>query len=271
MDLLGENRNILISFFIAAFAHLLIIISFPQFKTYDNAPKMNNPVLNIKTINPEELQRYRTVGVKKGSKAFSAPVKSMGPSSLRPKNIVEVQKKADERPVSGKLFKGKQLKLAPEEILNQGIEKNNLLKKLPLPLAVAKSLGKSNLNIKFDPPEGVAEDELNSSEKKFYSFTKRSYESYVLSVISSLNNLIKERPHLKNFKNIGEHHLTGRIIFDENGHRRSVKFIQSSKDDNIQLLFERALLNMKVLQNPPKELLDKEKTFTIYYQLTIED
>ena len=48
-------------------------------------------------------------------------------------------------------------------------------------------------------------------------------------------------------------------------------FIQPSKNDDIQEIFVNALLNIKILQNPPKELLDKDNNFTIYYQLSIDN
>ena len=92
---------------------------------------------------------------------------------------------------------------------------------------------------------------------------------YVHSVIRALNNILKIRPQFKNLNQIGRHHLTGRIIFDEKGNAVSVKFIKTSHNDAIQNFFVKALVDIKILQNPPKELLDKEKNFTIYYQLMI--
>ena len=256
------DRNLLNSFILALFGHLLIFTLLPQFSIKKQVTTPSSPILNIKTYDQESLNKLRTVGVKNGAKKFSAPLKPVVQKSmneLRPQKIIPIKKvKPVEKPIAGALFDGKKLKMGAEEKLTQGLEKSRILKSMPLPSAVAQSLGRSNLNIKFEPPEGVDENELNSSEKKFYSFTKRSYETYVVAVIRSLNDLLRDKPHLKNLRNIGEHHLTGRIIFDKNGYPISLRFIQPSKDDNIQLLFENSLKGIQILHNPPRELLDSK-------------
>ncbi len=262
------DKNLIYSFFVALIGHALFIAFVPKMITQEKFASQSKPILNVKTFDNEMMKKFRTVGVKEGAKDFSSP---LGVSALKPQKIVEVKKtKPNDKDVSAKIFKSKALKLSTEDALIQGLEKNRILKKMALPHSVAKSLSRSNLNIKFRPPEGVSEDELNSSEKKFFSFTKRSYETYVISIIKSLNELIKDRPQLKNLNNIGKHHLTGRIIFDKDGHPISLRFIQPSRDDNIQILFENALKGIDVLHNPPRELLDKEQRLTVYYQLSVE-
>ncbi|MFZ8932348.1 MAG: hypothetical protein ACO20H_04290 [Bacteriovoracaceae bacterium] len=268
------DKNLIYSFICAFIGHLLVFALIPQSPKGEKIAPQTRTVFKVKTYDQEAIKKYRTVGVKGGAKEFSSPLrptKALSASDLRPHKLVRVKKVTKKQKlISAQLFKGKHLKLSNEDAITQGLEKNKILKKMALPPAMAKSLGRSNLNIKFQPPEGVNEDELNSSEKKFFSFTKRSYETYVVSIIKSLNEIVKDRPHLKNLKNIGRHHLTGRIIFDKDGYPISLKFIQPSRDDNIQILFENALRGIDVLHNPPKELLDKEQRLTVYYQLSVE-
>lgn len=290
----SEPKNILLpSIVLALVIHMMAfqtISSFlPETQLELNGPKVNPPsIFKIKKIPKKKLNKFKTVGIKDGKKGLSYPLKfnkkvpiiskrkknlsltALGPKNkeiISPKKVIKANPKRFK--LSPKIFDGAYLKIRKEEQLRQNRDQKNILSQLSVPNFTDRTLRKSALNIRFDPPEGVKVDELNTREKKFYSFTKRSYETYVHSVIRALNNILKIQPQFKNLSQAGKHHLTGRIIFDEKGNAVSVKFIKTSQNDAIQDFFVKALVDIRILQNPPKELLDKEKNFTIYYQLMI--
>lgn len=277
-----SDSRLLISFTMAILIHFLAI---NFLSNLDVSIGIDSPLLPEKKIFKIESlpKNYRTVGVKNGQKDFSLPTrpitKKLTMESLRP-NSKEIKQNSPikrETPTKEKLlllsnqkvFSGNSLKISKDEYLEQNYQKEAILQNKPIAEEALSTLQNSSLNIKFEPPEGVSEDELNTQEKKFFSFTKRSYETYINSIIKEFNSLLARRPYLKRMENIGNHVLSGKMIFDEQGNVISIKFIQTSQNDDLQYLFEKALTNISVLPNPPKDLLKEDNTFAIYYQLGI--
>jgi hypothetical protein len=125
----------------------------------------------------------------------------------------------------------------------------------------------SNFEIRYERPEGVSEDELNSDEKAYYSFFKRSYASYLSKLYATYDRIAVERPGIeKDFE--GKHLLIGKIDYDEKGNIVTVKIIKSSESDNIHYFFEETLKQLN-LPNPPKSFIKSRKGFSTYYQIQI--
>lgn len=125
----------------------------------------------------------------------------------------------------------------------------------------------SNFEIRYERPEGVSEDELNSDEKAYYSFFKRSYASYLSKLYATYDRIAVERPGIeKDFAN--KHVLLGRIDYDEKGNIVLVKILKSSESDNIHYFFEETLKQLN-LPNPPKSFIKSKKQFSTYYQIQI--
>lgn len=125
----------------------------------------------------------------------------------------------------------------------------------------------SNFEIRYERPEGVSEDELNSDEKAYYSFFKRSYASYLSKLYATYDKVVVERPGIESdFAN--KHVLLGRIDYDEKGNIILVKILKSSESDNVHYFFEETLKQLN-LPNPPKSFVKSKKKFSTYYQIQI--
>ena len=125
----------------------------------------------------------------------------------------------------------------------------------------------SNFEIRYERPEGVSEDELNSDEKAYYSFFKRSYANYLSKLYASYEKVIIERPGLEN-DFMDKHTLLARIDYDEKGNIILIKILKSSVSDNIHYFFEEALKQLS-LPNPPKIFIKNNKKFSTFYQIQI--
>lgn len=125
----------------------------------------------------------------------------------------------------------------------------------------------SNFEIRYDRPEGVSEDELNSDEKAYYSFYVRSYKNYFTKIYANYEKILLERPALVRAFD-SKHLLIGKIDYDENGDIIKVKIIKSSDNDDLHYFFEETLKQL-TQPNPPKVFIKNKKEFSIYYQLQI--
>lgn len=125
----------------------------------------------------------------------------------------------------------------------------------------------SNFEIRYERPEGVSEDELNSDEKAYYSFFKRSYASYLSKLYATYDRVAVQRPGIeKDFE--GKHLLIAKIDYDDKGNIVTVKILKSSDSDDIHYFFEETLKQLN-LPNPPKSFIKSKKGFTTYYQIQI--
>ncbi|MCR9205080.1 MAG: TonB C-terminal domain-containing protein [Halobacteriovoraceae bacterium] len=158
---------------------------------------------------------------------------------------------------------------AIENFKRQEIMRRDLSKSLGTQSQDAEILGRAGFNLHFEPPEGVSEDELNSVEKIFYSFQKRTFVSYVNSFLSTYQQALLNKPQIKSSLRNDRHLLTGKIDFDRQGNILRIKILRSSHDDDVHELFEKTLREIRTLPNPPKALIEKRDQFTIYYQLSV--
>lgn len=125
----------------------------------------------------------------------------------------------------------------------------------------------SNFEIRYDRPEGVSEDELNSDEKAYYSFYVRSYRNYFQKIYATYEKILLQKPALpRAFES--KHTLIGKIDYDENGDIIKIRIIKSSDNDDLHFFFEETLKELKQ-PNPPKVFTKNKKEFSIYYQLQV--
>ncbi len=264
--------------------------------------------IEVERISQEELKKYRVVGVKNGKKNFSIKTprgdmgknkKSQRPAgakglSLRnlqtkidPKSLKEisklrepprVQEKKEKEPIIKKEIKAAESgipltalrsKEAMQNFARQEGLRQEMLKNLSTQSSQADVLKRTGFNLHFEPPEGVSEDELNSVEKIFYSFQKRTFLSYVNAFLSSYHSKVLNTPQVQTAMRTERHLLTGKIDFDREGNILRIKILRSSHNDDIHELFETTLREIRSLPNPPKAIIENKEQFTIYYQLRI--
>ncbi len=236
----------------------------------------------------EEIRKLRRLGVQNGKKDFSVPmgknpVKELKASesstqqvdlkSLGTKFTPELKAQSKEvavnrKGVSIKKWKessSSEIKISSQDRRDQQTMKQAFMNRLQSNEGIFQAMEKSDLNIKFAPPDGVPEDELNSLEKKFFSFQKRTYTSYINNFINQYNQLSLAKPNLKNNLLGYHHHLSARATFDKNGDIVSIKVLRWSNFDDVQELFEKTIEAIHSLPNPPHEMLDKNDEFSIYF------
>lgn len=257
---------------------------------------------NIEFIKPQDVPAMRRVGVKDGSKTkYFQPDELKIPKPLPGKspglslgNLAPVLPKADAAK-SGGAKKESRPQMSPADLpvlskaeagdsashfyfnpkkekkIARNSEQDNLKQEAYKNIsasssnAVAQKL--SNFEIRYERPEGVSEDELNSDEKAYYSFFKRSYANYLSKLYATYERVSVERPGIeKDFE--GKHLLIGKIDYDDKGNIVTVKILKSSESDDIHYFFEETLKQLN-LPNPPKSFIKSKKGFSTYYQIQI--
>jgi hypothetical protein len=322
-------NSLLVHLFFFGMLHLL-----SQRAPLSPTQNLIDKAINVETISPQQMKKYRTVGVRGGSKKFSMKTpqgngakKNEGKGPLRMQmpdqknsgtksakaqdnlSLSSLQAKVSEKDLPPppedprQKFKRDQERAAKKEMSpeqkrilikkeiqaaeagvpltalrsNQAVEnfkrqeaiRRNLMSEMGTQSSRAEVLKRTGFNLHFEPPEGVSEDELNSVEKIFYSFQKRTFTTYVQSFLSTYQQKIINKPQLRNALSTEKHLLTGKIDFDKEGNIIRIKILRSSQSDEVHELFEETLKGINSLPNPPKDLVEKRDQFTIYYQLHI--
>lgn len=125
----------------------------------------------------------------------------------------------------------------------------------------------SDFNFSIVPNSKLSKEELNSIEKKFYAFHVRLSEKYSGTISSQILRGMQVRPQLKHSL-MEKHVLQAKIVYDKNGEIVLTKILRSSDYKDVHLTFEDILANFG-LPNVPKELLDDDEQFTVYFTLAI--
>ncbi|MDO9182392.1 MAG: hypothetical protein Q7U04_08275 [Bacteriovorax sp.] len=259
----------------------------------------------LQIIKPDELERIKRVGIKNGLKKdflfpdISKPLKplplpspglsfgNLAPELPTPK---ETRKSSETKPANdlkevtkNNLISRPLSRLSDdgsghiyfnpkkEKIIRRNQEQDNFkeeaFKNLPVSPNNPVAQKMSNFEIRYERPEGISESELNSDEKAYYSFFKRSYANYLTKLYATYEKISVERPGLeKDFSN--KHVLIGRIDYDDKGNIVLVKILKSSDSDDVHYFFEETLKQLN-LPNPPKSFIKSKKQFTTYYQIQI--
>ena len=275
-----------VSFFVVIVFHLVILFFFKKDSHHQfsfTASPSPHRINKIDFISKEDLERIKRVGIKIGKKALEQPdfLKETKPS-LAPRRASSTP--PPQEATIPRTQGGPQNQTAPQVSRQMNVEnaaeekvislsnshevlKQDALRSFSFNHENVAAQKISNFEIRYERPEGVSEDELNSDEKAFYSFYKRSYASYVSKLYATYEKIAIERPRLnRDFEN--KHLLVGRIDYDENGNIVMVKILKSSESDDVHYFFEETLKKL-VLPNPPKIFLKKKKQFSIYYQVQI--
>ena len=162
-------------------------------------------------------------------------------------------------------FNPKQQKVI-QKAREQEILKEEAVKGVSIPMNKATQ-NVSNFEIRYERPEGVSEDELNSDEKAYYSFYVRSYQNYYSKIYSTYEKTVVARPGLASVFD-GKHLLIGKIDYDEKGNIITVRILKSSTNDDLHYFFEETLKQLNQ-PNPPRVFTKNRKQFSIFYQLQI--
>ncbi len=269
-----------------------------------NLSKGHVKIDRIEIIKPEEIEKLKRVGVKNGEKnkffrpdmlkppkivpaitkggsSNTLPPLSLG--NLTPELPGVIKNKAEIKKLQHKVWDIKTSSNSDETLghfyfdpkkekkIPQDREQNNLKQEafnnVQAPNSNPLSQKISNFEVRYERPEGVSEDELNSDEKAYYSFFKRSYASYLSKLYATYDKVSIERPGLE--KAFGAKHLLiGKIDYDDQGNIVTVKILKSSEDDDVHYFFEETLKLLN-LPNPPKSFVKNKKKFSTYYQIQI--
>jgi hypothetical protein len=257
---------------------------------------------NIKVISPSEVERMRQVGIKDGAKNAFRPdipkpmlpepsaagkkgqpklsLGSLAPSPIVPPVPAPTPKTQAAKPTapnpaltktktadSGQshfYFNPKVQKVIPPSTEQEMLKEQAGRGMGPGNKATERI---SNFEIRYERPEGVSEDELNSDEKAYYSFYVRSYKNYFSKIYANYERIVLERPGLSRVFD-SKHLLIGKIDYDEEGNIITVKIIKSSPNDDLHYFFEETLKQLNQ-PNPPRIFTKNRKQFSIYYQLQI--
>lgn len=235
----------------------------------------------IKFIPPEEVLKYKKVGIKDGKKnllrpdLIPPPSLPAAPQAPRQKSTPQfsLEKLAPSPPPSkvtnedspNFYFNYKENRTIPPNE-EQELLKSKAAQAFPIPSNKATERI-SNFEIRYERPEGVSEDELNSDEKAYYSFYVRSYQNYFSKIYSNYEKILVQKPGLSRVFD-KKHLLIGKIDYDVNGNIIMVKILKSSDSDDLHYFFEETLKQLNQ-PNPPKIFTKNRKQFSIYYQLQI--
>ena len=300
------NSHYIITLISVTLLHILILIwvKYNSNLDWNSLSQHGSQIFNrlrvdkIELINQEELEKIKRVGIKGGKKSALNPdmspqkttnlpldFKNLGFDSLaanpssRPIHQNSKTEILEKNPTlfpppqtsnndqkSSIYFNYKKDKIIRPNREHEVI-KSETVKNLGIDKINSKAANISNFDIRIERPEGVPEDQLNSDEKAFYSFYKRTYSNYISKLFSTYNKIRIERPGLdRAFSD--QHVLVGKIDYDENGNIITIKILKSSESDDVHAFFEEALKNLNI-PNPPKIFVKKQKQFSIYYQVHI--
>ncbi len=124
----------------------------------------------------------------------------------------------------------------------------------------------SDINLEFEVPEGVKEDELNKIEQIIYGFQRRVATKYVNSYLLELQNFQKNNLG-KRFPSKDTEHVLGKLTFDSDGNILKIHSVKWSQNKDFQEFFVALLQRINGLPNPPKVLLTKNGEFNILFSL----
>ncbi len=292
------KQGISLSLFFHLILALLIFLGvrlgwpvFTLFSPSENIKPTPIEIIDVKDLPKEERERLRTVGVADGKKEdFTLPVfekkpqkspeikQSTTPSlkDLRTKRSATEQQMAQAKPEKNlaieKMSEAELVRLQADSNLGppERLSQNTIGEFATSPMD-EYVLNKSSFNFKMSPPRGVPLDQLNSAEKMFYTFNKRTFETYINAFLTSYHQMSTNHPQIDPKLSQDIHRLVGKLTFDGQGNIISIKMIKWDNDDLVQKLFEDTLVNIHAIPNPPKALLDDRGEFYIYFQLNIND
>ncbi|EQC48144.1 hypothetical protein M899_2663 [Bacteriovorax sp. BSW11_IV] len=256
-----------LSLFVSLFIHLCVAIVL-YFITTDNKPEQTaqeNKKTYIKVVGDKksEIKTFRPTPKKKSEQDQNI----IDLSKLRPQEkIVPVSKKVTQISPPKKEHPTPQMRVLRPD----GETRKTVVQSSQRTPETRQMLANKDFDLEFTPPEGVTEDELNSFDKIYYSFIKRTYEKYVNSFVTNYFSLLTERPYLAGDIENQKHYVRARVTFDKKGNIMAIKIFNEKSSDAVYELFERTMRGLGSLPNPPKEFFEgKEEEFNIYFVLKV--
>ena len=256
-------------FIVAIVFHWFAAINLQFFNKFPT-PSASTPAPKLFTVDLNKIpqNKLRTVGKADGQEDFfsakeKAPKKN---TKLALDNLGKIQANL---PPQQKVKPSIQMPHQSNSEL-QKITQTSLKELSMLDQSALRLVDTSQFSVNFKPPKGVSYDQLNNAEMIFYSFQKRIYENYVNSFANAYNNLANRKPQLRNKIPQRSEDLIGQITFDEEGNVVRIQFMSGSQDPLIQELFEETLKNVRSLPNPPKDFIQTENKFQVFYKLSIK-
>lgn len=258
-------RRIGLTIFLSFFIHGLILVQEVELIPFKVSFFTKPQVLSIKSIR----LRGKKDGLNQKLLTIPAPNMALEKSTIESKIKKPTLKNLSYKPLplnpfAKKIFK---TKLSSQKISMKKYLKSSAIK-IPSARQVLDSLDSTDLQLKFDLPKGVKEDELNKRELVFYSFQKRAVTKYINAVIKEVNDYNRKYPS-KNFPPTDhKEKLAGRLIYDKDGNVITIKTLAWSNDKTVQDLFMKVLKGMEKLHNPPREIIENEQ-FAINFALSL--
>lgn len=257
---------------ISLLGHIALISTLSLLYIFDKSEPAPPPTKQVIKV----IEKAKLLGVKKSERKEFAPIpekvsehKKMNDldlSKLRPEQkIIKPIKNVNEQKITSKAINPIKPTLRPDTEI-----RTNVISSANQTPETRRVLSNKDFDMEFTPPEGVTEDELNSFDKIFYSFIKRTYEKYVNSFVTSYFTLSSERPYLINDIETKKHLIRARATFDRKGNLVSIKIFNSESSDAVYDLFEKTIQGIDSLPNPPKEFFSSgDDEFNIYFVLKV--
>ena len=163
-----------------------------------------------------KIQQLRLLGIKDGLKQKLLTVTPKNQEKSQTKPEPSLKSLAFTRPPINKF--AKKILAKKKATKNFSVKKflKNPIRDRVTTQEIIGGLNTSELDIKFELPEGVPEDELNKRELVFYSFQKRTVEAYINSFVKELNSFRRKNPRAQFPLTRQKQTLAGRIIYDKN-------------------------------------------------------
>jgi len=251
-------------------------------KSKNNSPTVKPPQDGVSGAKGQENLSLQQLQAKPNPETAKETSPNSNQNPLKKSDIQKIQEELKKPNLSKAMIK-KEIQAAEEGVpltaLRSNHALNNFRRQKEIQFGMLRDMGQhstraeilksTGFNLHFEPPEGVPEDELNSVEKIFYSFQKRTFIGYVNSFMSSYQDTLNHYPQIQNALRSERHLLTGKVTFDKEGNIMRIRILRSSQNDEIHRLFETTLRNIRSLPNPPKAIIENRDQFDIYYQLKI--
>lgn len=211
----------------------------------------------LKMLRVSESTTLKSNFVEKTSRKKEAPPKSPQAPSQKTYKLSDLGYRAIPQAPSIKYQNKNILRFIQENQLFRSL--NNQVQELDL----------RNLNsgVQIEMPKGYPLDKLNSLERKFYSFQLRVYKAYIYSL---LNQAYHRQTPSYPFPFIKKPtRLMAKVHFDQDGNLLRIQTLKMGDNKDLQDVFTAALDDIRVLPNPPREILDKNGEFAIHFILQI--
>lgn len=135
--------------------------------------------------------------------------------------------------------------------------------------AATVDLSQVSSSVQIEVPHGVPLDQLNTVERKFYSFKNRVFKAYVYSLLNQAYN--QQTPSNRFPFTRTSTRLYARVTFDRRGNIQRIQTIETGNNPKLQKVFLDALKDIRAIPNPPKEIINEDNEFIHGFILEIRN